>query len=256
MLPRVILGAAWEAGLAKDSSKPAGALQPQRNALTGLVSPQLDLIGPTVDDDIRRAIWRYGAEAVKAAVKEATKAKRGRKREPDWPELRDVINADALEWLAGGDPFAARSNYAIAKDFAERNPGHSIVSTHKRVERKLSKGPFDRRWFTLMMAENISRDGSPYVAHLRVLQALAEMPEGTRPQVWQESLDRARATVADYQVREGHPPPADMPFSEIEEAVKKAGVATAQRGGLLSFQPQRIGLLSSILRDSEVSTPE
>ena len=50
------------------------------NALAGLSpdGPKFDLVGPTVDDDIRRIIARYGTEAVKQAVKRVTKPKRGR----------------------------------------------------------------------------------------------------------------------------------------------------------------------------------
>ena len=197
------------------------------NALLGApdAPPQWDLVGPTVDDDVRRAISRYGAEAVKMAVKEATKAKRGRKREPDWPELRDVIHADALEWLAGGDPFATRSIYSIAKDFSERNPGHSVVSTHKRIERKLSKGPYDRRWFTLVTAENLSRDGYPYPVYMRTLEALVDLPVSAVPGLWQFYLDRLRSTLADYAAREGTAPPEHMTFRELEDAVKKGGVS-------------------------------
>src|SRR3546814_11429091 len=101
--------------------------------------PKMDLIGPTVDDDIRRAIARYGADAVKVAVKNATKAKRGRKKEPDWPELREIMEADAREWLAGNEPFTTRSNYSIEKELPARNPGHTLVSTQNLIERKLTR---------------------------------------------------------------------------------------------------------------------
>jgi hypothetical protein len=212
------------------------------------------LVGPTADDDIRRAIQRYGAEAVKSAVKEATKAKRGRKREPDWPELRDVIDADAREWLAGGDPFAARSNYAIAKAFAERNPGHSVVSTHKRIERKLSKGPHDRRWFTLVTAEMLSRDNFPYMAHLRALKALADLPEASGRQIWKSMLDRMQSTLVDYGIREGELPPDEMTFQEIEEAVRKGGLSalSALPDGGGSFGSRYVGQssLGSILSNA------
>jgi hypothetical protein len=240
--------------LSDDHSEKPGALQSYTNALTGALAPKWDLVGPTADDDIRRAIHRYGAEAVKAAVKEATKAKRGRRREPDWPELRDVIHADALEWLAGGDPFAVRSNYAIAKDFAERNPGHSVVSTHKRIERKLSKGPYDRRWFTLVTAENLSREAFPYSAHLRALEALAELPEDAAPDLWRSSLDRARATLADYGAREGKLPPEDMTFRRLEEAVQKGGlaalIAPPKPGGMFGLRSEGQSALGSILSDA------
>src|SRR3546814_11670708 len=118
---------------------------------------KMDLIGPTVDDDIRRAIARYGADDVKVAVKNATKAKRGRKKEPDWPEPREIMEADAREWLAGNDPFTTRSNYSIAKEIAESNLGHSIVSTNKRIERNHYRGQYNRRWLALVRAENRKR---------------------------------------------------------------------------------------------------
>ena len=257
-LPRLNLGAAREADLAESETKPGSALEPQRNALADFALPQMDLVGPTVDDDIRRAIQRYGADAVKAAIKNATKAKRGRPLERDWPELRDVIHADALEWLAGGDPFAARSNYAIAKDFAERNPGHSVVSTHKRIERKLSRGPYDRRWFTLVTAENLSRDGFPYAAHLRALEAVAMLPDTKTADVWQSMLERARSTVADFEAREGEPPNPSMSYRQIEEAVREGSlaalVAPPRRGGLFGLASPRMQSsgsgLGSILLDA------
>ena len=252
------MGAAREADLADKEPEPGTAVEPQRNALADYSLPQMDLVGPTVDDDIRRAIQRYGAEAVKAAVKSATRAKRGRPLERDWPELRDIIHADALEWLAGGDPFAARSNYAIAKDFAERNPGHSVVSTHKRIERKLSRGPYDRRWFTLVTAENLSRDGFPYSAHLRALEAVASLPDTKIADVWQSMLDRARSTVADFEAREGKPPDPSMSYKQIEEAVQKGSlaalVAPPRRGGLFGLASPRTQSsnsgLGSILLDA------
>lgn len=236
-----------------DQNGVAGALV--RNALAPFAPPKWDLVGPTVDDDIRRAIQRYGAAAVKGAVKEATKAKRGRPREPDWPELREIIRADALNWLNGGDPFAARSNYAIAKEFAERNPGHSVVSTHKRIERKLSRGPYDRKWFTFMMAENLSREHFPFAGHLRAIEAAANLPDPKTAEIWQWRLDRARSTIADYEAREGSAPDPSMSITEIEEAVQRGGlaalVAPPKRGGLFGLaspgQASSSGALGSIL---------
>lgn len=224
---------------------------PVARALINGPQPAWDLVGPTVDDDIRRAIGRYGADAVKRAVKEATKAKRGRKREPDWPELREIFEADARDWLEGKNPFEARSNYAIAKELSERNPGHSIVSTHKRIERKLSRGTHERRWFVFVLAENLSRDAGPHEAHIRALVALSELREPTQPDLWKFSLERARATLADYEAREGHPPPAKMTFREIEEAVQKGSLA-----GLLSARPKIGGLfgLTSLNQTSSVKT--
>lgn len=227
---------------------------PVANALLSGPMPSWDLVGPTVDDDIQRAISRYGADAVKKAIKDATRPKRGRKVEPDWPELRSVFEADARDWLAGHDPFAARSNYAIAKAFAERAPGQSAVSTHKRIERKLSKGPYDRRWFTLVLAENQSRNSYPYAVHLRALEALSQLPETARPDLWRFSLDRARATVTDYEAREGKPPSPDMTFQQIEQAVQKGSLtallAPPQPRGLLGNRSGSRGALGSLLSDA------
>ncbi len=259
VLPRLFSGTAREAELAHDQSDNGQVDQPQPNALAAFAMPKMDLVGPTVDDDIRRAIGRYGADAVKAAVKEATKAKRGRKREPDWPELRPIIEADARDWLAGRDPFAARSNYAIAKQFSERSPGHSIVSTYKRIERKLSRGPHDRRWFTLVTAENLSQKVGSYLAHLRALKALSELPESAHPDIWRFRLDRARATVADYEAREGKAPLAEMTIHEIEEAVQIAGLAAfnapSQPRGLFGRRTLGQGLLGTSSSPSIASDP-
>lgn len=135
--------------------------------------------------------------------------------------LREVIEQDARDWLAGKDPFSARSNYAIAKDFAEKHPGHSQVSTHKRIERKLSRATFDRRWYTYVSAFEQSRSDWPYKTYLRALEALASLPKKNSPQIWQFSLERARSTIADYEARNGERPPSDMTFEKIEKSVEK-----------------------------------
>lgn len=188
------------------------------NALAGLSpdGPKFDLVGPTIDDDIRRIIARYGTEAVKQAVKRVTKPKRGRKPEKDWPELREVIESDARDWLAGGDPFSSRSNYSIAKDFADKNPGHSHPATMKRIERKLVQ---KRVWMTLVTAENFSREGYPYAVHIRALEALSEAD--SHP-VWASIRDRAKSDVADYEAKKGEAPPAHMSMKEVEEAARNA----------------------------------
>lgn len=210
--------------MAKDKSPKILSPQPQLSALTALAMPKMDLVGPTADDDIRRAISRYGADAVKEAVSNATKAKRGRKAEPDWPELREIFKAEATDWLNGIDPFAARSNYAIAKALAERAPGHSAVSTHKRIERKLSAKIGGRKWWVLHIAW--SQIGAhPFDAHIRTLEALAAISDKDNAQRWQQSLERSLSVIADYEARESSPPPAEMSFHEIENAVQKSALA-------------------------------
>lgn len=176
--------------------------------------PRMDLVGPTVDDDIRRAIIRYGADAVKEAVKSQTKPRRGRKPEKDWPELNEILKADAIDWLSGGDPFSTRSNYSIAKKFADNNPGHSHPATMKRIERKLVQ---KRVWMTLSFAERFSRDGYPHAVYIRAVEALTAVEPA-----WTFFRDRAKSNIADYEAKKGVPPPAELSINEIEEAARNA----------------------------------
>lgn len=200
--------------------------------------PKWDLVGPTAEDDIQRAITRYGADAVKAAVRSLTRPKRGRKPERDWPELREVIETDARDWLAGGDPFSDRTNYSIARDFADKSPGHSAVSTHKRIERKLAKKPYDRRWFVLVAAENLSRDGVPHAQHIRALEALAQLSHDAGGEVWQTSLKWARLAISDYEAKIGTPPPAELSMKAVKDAARNALLSLTKptsRGGMFGL---------------------
>jgi hypothetical protein len=213
------------------------------NALKGLAGslPKFDLVGPTVDHEIRRVISRYGADAVKDAVKRQTKPKRGRRPEMDWPELTEVIELDARELLAGGDPFSTRSNYSIAKGFADKNPGQSHPATMKRIERKLFQ---KRRNFALAIAQTLSREGYPYAVHIRALEALIEA--GAHP-VWTMTLDQAKSDIADYEAKKGEPPPAELSMAEVEDAARNVLLSLAvpeKSGGLL-------GLLSPYAPNSE-----
>lgn len=180
----------------------------------------MDFVGPTVADDIRRAIWRYGPEAVKAAVKEATKEPRGRTPEPDWPELVEEFKADARRWLEREDRFVGRSNYAIARDFAERKPGHDQGSTRRRIERKLKKEPYGRRWWAFLFAEQISKTEQPYEAYLRTLERLTQLSEegASSSEGWR--LDRARALINEYKSQFGELPQPDRTFAAIQREMQ------------------------------------
>lgn len=187
--------------------------------LIGLIKEyetKFDLVGPRVDDDIRRAINRYGAQAVKDAVKRLTKPKRGRKAERDWPEIDKVIKEDARKWLEGGDPFADRSNYSIAQAYVNEHPGHSHAATQRRIMKKLAE---KRVTFTLINAELIGRGGYPHEAYLRALRALTEL----RPDwgIWPRILSEAEANIADY-TRKFGPIPPDMTMKEVEDGARNA----------------------------------
>lgn len=174
----------------------------------------------TVNNEVRRLIRRFGADAVKRAVKEEAKAKRGPKKKPDWKELREFIEADARAWLEGRDPFKSLTNHALAKAFAERHPGHSAISTFDRIKRKLRAGTYNRRWYVLVTALELSRDAYPHAAHVRTLDALSKLPGGQ--EVWRTMLGRVHAKVADYLRYKGQAPAPTLTMAEIEEAVRDA----------------------------------
>lgn len=203
--------------------------------------PKMDLVGPTVDDDVRRAISRYGAEAVKAAIKRQTTPKTGRPKVNDWRELRDIIEDDAKLWLEGGDPFSARSNYAIAKVIADENPGHSHPATMKRIQRKLGASPYGRKWFTLVSAWMKSEKAFPVSAYLRTVEELCELDPHGR---WQSLLDHATGAINDYSVKHGEPA-THLTFNEIEEGARtplNALLGVGQpRGGLFGLASPRSG---------------
>lgn len=203
------------------------------NALAQFAN-KYDLVGPTVDDDVRRIIARWGAEAVKASVKEQTKPKRGRKPEKDWPLLWPYIERDAREWLAGGDPFSKWSDYSIAKDYADANPGQSHPATMKRIIGRLKTS---RKSFTIIEAHRLSREGYPFAAHLRALEEMAKL---NRHPVWAGEYARARQVIADYRSKYGAMPPDKLSMFEVEFEARKP-LPKAEGA-------QYVGLLEQILK--------
>lgn len=202
----------------KDSNDPEKA--DGKAVQAAAASPGWVQVPTTVNDEVRRLIWRFGADAVKRAIKEETKTKRGPKKKPDWKELREVVEADARDWLEGRDPFKLRTNHAIAKMFAESRPGHSAISTFDRIKRKLRIGPYNRRWYILVTAEGMSRDTYPHAAYLRTLEALSKLPDAN--DVWGSMLEMARASIADYERLKGEAPAPTLSIGEIKEAVLEA----------------------------------
>ncbi len=195
------------------------------NGLARMLAEQRkwDLVGPSVEDDLRRAINRYGKKAVLDAAKKLAKPKRGRPRINDWSDLRDVVRADAEEWLEGGDPIARRSNYSIAKEFAECHPGQSPISTHQRIERKLAKKPYDRRWHMLATAESLTRHHYSYILHIRALEELGAIDNG-HP-MWIAMLSAARSDLADYEAKTGDRPDIELTMKEVQDVARDALLA-------------------------------
>jgi hypothetical protein len=189
------------------------------NALASFTAhlPKMDLVGPTVDDDIQRAIYRYGSEAVQSATKRLTAKKRGRPKINDFRELAPIIEEEANIWLQGDDPFSARSNYAIAKEYADQNPGHNHAATMQRLEKKLGRKRHGRKWYVLATALNRAEADYPYAQYIRCLEALSSLDSS---EIWSWLIERAQAIVRDYTDKFGEPA-HDLTFEQIKEEAKK-----------------------------------
>jgi len=194
---------------------------------------EFDLVGPGVDDDVRRTISRYGADAVREAVKRRTKKAPGRKLDDDHLSLRPILDEDATVWLDGGDPFAARTNYAIAKEYCAKIPGISADSNFDRLKRKLAK---NRRFWVFERAFALSRQGHPYTQHLRAIEALIECSSQT---FWANFLESGKALLADYQAKVGQAPPDEMDMSEVEYVATHPirGIGLLRHSDLASGMP-------------------
>lgn len=191
----------------------------------------LDLVGPEVDDDVRRLIGRYGPEAVKAAVGRQTRRKPGMKLKGDWLVLDRFLKSDAKRWLEGGDPFKEQTDFSIAKWFAEnhRDRNVELESTLRRIKRKLSK---DRRYYTLVEAFWLSRDDCSHQMHLKALNELCSASRSNKS--WRAAFVAAEGILSDYRAKFGDPP-ANMTMRELEAAAAEALAAdfAAQNSNIL-----------------------
>jgi hypothetical protein len=216
---------------------------------TSNLARQLDLIGPSVDDDIRRAISRHGADAVLESAKRQCGRQRGRPKVNEWPELRPIILAEAKDWLAGKDPIAVRTANSIAEEIADKNPGHNRSSTVSRIRRKLNQTPHGRYWQILVCAYRVSEEESyPYARSVRALGELRKI-DGHSPWGWM--LEQASFHIREYEAKTGEQPPANLSMKEVEAVARKPlrpskGMMaemqsdyTVSQGGLLSFSKQQ-----------------
>lgn len=175
--------------------------------------PELQIVYESVEHEVRRLIARFGEGAVKAAVKAETKRSPGRKEIKDAPGLREAYYADALDWLAGRDPNSIRSNYAIAKQYADKNPGYSHPATMKRIERKLREV---RGWTMLVVAEMIAERDRPFAVYLKVLEALFE---ANPPISFEDFLRSAKDDLAEYETRFVGTVPPDLSIEAVRDAI-------------------------------------
>lgn len=205
---------------------------------------KLDFPASNVDDAIRRAIAQYGAKAVKKAVEQQTKPKRGRPSDPDWLLLRPTIELDALEWLNDGVPQLNRPNYRIAKDFADKEKGQSYPATMRRIQNKLKK---KRILLYLVEAVILSREGYSYKKHLKALEALADINPFPS-----NELEIAQKVVAGFQLRFGKCPDDNMSVVEIQMAVLPA--SNAGPASYSSDAPKGLGALANYRPRDPIST--
>lgn len=189
--------------------------------LENQVRPHIDLVGPTVDDDIRRAINRYGIEAVRVAIAKHSKKRPGRQPvAEDLPELRCVFEEDARAFLDGGDPLRNRTDYSIAKEFADKHPGQSHPATMRRITRKLKQ---KRKIFTYIIAMEISEVEYSYIEYIRSVKFLIECSGK-----FEGLMNGVKALLGDYLVKFDALPLDQMTYSEIERAVKSEPALTGR----------------------------
>lgn len=186
--------------------------------------PVLDLTGPSVDDDVRRAIHRYGAPAVKDSIQRLARKKPGPHKDIDWRILEKFLKEDARHWLEGGDPFQRGADHSVAKWFEKNHPGENVQagSVYKRIYRKLRK---HRRQYVLVEAFWLSEANYSYLRHLNTLRELSS--SSNIDAIWRGALYNAESIVRDYRIKLRREPPTKMTMREVEEAAAKAIIAAS-----------------------------
>lgn len=184
-----------------------------------------------LDDEIKRLVSRYGVEAVRSSVKRNAMLKRGRKAEKDFPLIYANAQLDAREWLEGRDPVRIRSNYSIAVSIAQTEPGHSMIATKARIEKKLRKW---RKSLMYTVAADIANTEYPWPLLIQAREELARLDP-----IWAKILGYDQGTIARHRERFGEPDPS-MTFRAIEEGLKVPPVNAL----LGTSNPFAMGLLS------------
>ena len=184
-----------------------------------------------VDHDLLKVIQTHGLAAVREAIPRVTSGRSGPKNIDDWSVLRPILQKDVEDWINGIDPFQERSDYLIAKRFAEENPGHSEESTRKRIVRKLKRKD-SRRFFILTAALVNVRDGHPHELYLKALNELEKFqPNG----LWSSFETAYYGCCLAYERKHGAPL-KKMSIVEIETRVLKDAPQSLYPQGLLQLR--------------------
>jgi hypothetical protein len=129
-------------------------------------------------------VSRFGAEAVKAAVKRVARPKGGRKPEPDGLLLKSVWEKDTDDILAGRVPFQI-SDYGATMAIAKEHKGHSEVATQKRLQKKLSQM---RRPLAYYGAVVLGEKSVPHANYAALIHQAIEVVEGAKESDHQKTV--------------------------------------------------------------------
>ncbi|GGZ21610.1 hypothetical protein [Asticcacaulis endophyticus] len=170
-----------------------------------------------LDEEIQRLVKKYGKPAVVEALKK-NKQKRGPKTRTDWKFLAPIFRIDAVDFIEGRNPFELRTNYKIANFYAEKQPGHSPISTFRRLLRDLKEGRPDRVYLKAYFYSEVEY---PYETHIKTLNRIIKaLPSAEH---WPSFLEISQHWIDDHVQRIG-PIPPHFTMKEIREAVLKQPV--------------------------------
>jgi hypothetical protein len=164
--------------------------------------------------ELKKLAAEYGADETVQELQAITSRPRGNPKIPDWDDLVEVLNADALDLLEGRDPKTRESDVSISKRLAKANPRHDEASSQKRIRLKLKE---NRIVYAEFYAGLKSKYAAPYQRHFSILGKLAEGNKATA--LWKARLDKSQKLFAEY-VRAFGDPPESMTMVEITAKVK------------------------------------
>lgn len=200
------------------------------NALTPNGFYSLGSLALNLDGEIEKLVKQHGPDAVREATKRLTKKKAGRKQVVDLNLLRDWFERDGDDLLDGLDPFLLRSNYAMAKFFADQEKPHNRAAAHRRMMRKLA---LRRKTIAHIMAWERAEKIRPFGDYFRACDVL-EAFDSKWHDIAQWSADNLRSKIERYISRHGEIDPA-LTIPQIDEALARPDPPALGRGlaGLL-----------------------
>lgn len=163
-----------------------------------------------LDVEIERLVAAYGAKAVREAAGRIGKLKRGRPSEPDYWGLKDTIEQDARDCLAGRDPRKIRSNRSIARNFVPIKRQHSKEATEERILKLLRK---QRAVWIKVQAMLICENEFPFSRYFQVAREVEKIPQYRN--AISTMINLRLGYLERYRERYGEPRP-EMTIEQIE----------------------------------------